>query len=89
MSIKNLALAIFVTIVFTTHTFACNTVMGGCSKDPTHDTSTHMKSQIVNQISKHDLPNRNIDTANKRTSGNSKIIDTKKIIQGLLIQVLK
>lgn len=30
---------------------ACQTtVMGGCVQEPTHDTSSHMKSQIVNKI---------------------------------------
>lgn len=30
---------------------ACQkTVMGGCIQEPTHDTSSHMKSQIVNKV---------------------------------------
>ena len=44
-------IAVAFTVVCTTSSIAnaCqSTVMGGCTQEPTHDTSSHMKSQIVN-----------------------------------------
>ena len=68
---------------------ACQTtVMGGCVQEPTHDTSSHMKSQIVNKV---EAPKETIaQTGNeKRTkigankAGNSSLVQsaTKAVIK--------
>lgn len=46
-----IAIAFVATFVTSPLTYACQaTVMGGCVPEPTHDTSSHMKSQIVNRV---------------------------------------
>lgn len=55
MKFKDLFLTIIAYVSISSQAFACNTVMNGCSKELTHDTSTHMKSQIVNRVEKQDL----------------------------------
>lgn len=44
---------------------ACQaTVMGGCVQEPTHDTSSHMKSQIVNKV-EHAEPSNTAQASNE------------------------
>lgn len=49
MKFSLIAVAFTVACATSTIANACqSTVMGGCTQEPTHDTSSHMKSQIVN-----------------------------------------
>ena len=51
MKLSLVTIAFFATCATSTLTYACQaTVMGGCVQEPTHDTSSHMKSQIVNKV---------------------------------------
>ena len=61
---------------------ACQkTVMGGCIQEPTHDTSSHMKSQIVNKVE----PVKAVDN---QSAGASKIGSKKSNGAGNLIQTV-
>jgi hypothetical protein len=50
MKLNTFALASAIAFASLSTANACETVMGGCTKEQTHDTSSHMKSQIVNQV---------------------------------------
>lgn len=51
MKFSLIAVAFTVACATSTIANACQTtVMGGCTQEPTHDTSSHMKSQIVNKV---------------------------------------
>lgn len=63
---------------------ACQaTVMGGCIQEPTHDTSSHMKSQIVNKVT----PVKPAIT-NQMTSTNATKLGSKKSNNDNLIQAV-
>ena len=50
MKLNTFAFVFAVTCATSTITTACESVMGGCAQEATHDTSSHMKSQIVNKV---------------------------------------
>jgi hypothetical protein len=67
---------------------ACQkTVMGGCIQEPTHDTSSHMKSQIVNKVE----PVKPIDNQSASASkiGSKKSNGAGNIIQTVNKAVIK
>ncbi len=69
---------------------ACETVMGGCSQEPTHDTSTHMKSQIVNKIEKEkSAANNQPANTNKAKLGSKKSNGAANLMQAVNKAVLK
>ena len=69
-------LFVFLTIsIITTQAIACNELMGGCSPVLTHDTSSHMKSQIVNKVEKQATP------AIQSTATNAAVINHKTKIK--------
>ena len=50
MKLNTFAFVFAVTCATSTIATACESVMGGCAQEATHDTSSHMKSQIVNKV---------------------------------------
>lgn len=89
MKFNTLALvsALFVASLSTAN--ACETVMGGCTKEQTHDTSSHMKSQIVNQVT-HPAPAPvQASNANKTKTNAKQGNGSGNLIQAINKTVLK
>ncbi len=55
MKLSIFALLIYTICTNSTIYAACESVMGACVKDATYDTSSHIKSQIVNKVT-HEQP---------------------------------
>lgn len=67
---------------------ACQpTVMGGCTQEPSHDTSSHMKSQIVNRVEVAKPVNQAAN--NSATKLGSKKTNQDNLIQTVNKAVLK
>lgn len=90
MKLNAFAIALSITFASLSTANACETVMGGCSKVETHDTSSHMKSQIVNQVT-HPAPAAAPTQANaNKTKSNSKQGNgSGNLIQAINKNVLK
>ena len=52
MKTRYFNLAMLMISLTATQALACTGLMGGCAQEPAHDTSSHMKSQIVNKVEK-------------------------------------
>lgn len=57
MKLNSFFLAFMIAFASLSTVNACETVMGGCTKEQTHDTSSHMKSQIVNKVTHSETAN--------------------------------
>jgi hypothetical protein len=68
---------------------ACETVMGGCTKEQTHDTSSHMKSQIVNQVTHPEATPTQASGASKTKSNAKQGNGSGNLIQAINKTVLK
>ena len=70
---------------------ACQTtVMGGCIQEPTHDTSSHMKSQIVNKVEPvKPAINNQAGTANVAKVSSKKANSAGNLIQTVNKAVIK
>ena len=82
MKLKLSAIVLIATFASSTLTYACQaTVMGGCVQEPTHDTSSHMKSQIVNKV---EAPKQTVQVSNvnktklgsKKSSNSASLVET-------------
>lgn len=82
MKFSLIAVAFTVTCATSTIASACQTtVMGGCTQEPTHDTSSHMKSQIVNKVepkpaSTHQAANANATKLGSKKTNKDNLIQT-------------
>ena len=89
MKLNTLTLAIAITIASLSTANACETVMGGCAKVETHDTSSHMKSQIVNQVTHQVAVPAQANSANKTKSNSKQAKGSGNLIQAINKTVLK
>ncbi|WP_020168208.1 MULTISPECIES: hypothetical protein [Methylotenera] len=85
MKLSLIALVFAATFTTSLLASACQkTVMGGCTQEPTHDTSSHMKSEIVNRVE----PVKPAITNQANTSNTAKIGANKSSSTGNLIQTV-
>ena len=68
---------------------ACETVMGGFAKAETHDISSHMKSQTVNQVAHPVTVTGQANSANKTKSNSKQAKSSGNLIQTINKLVLK
>ncbi|MES2579370.1 MAG: hypothetical protein V4552_02400 [Pseudomonadota bacterium] len=87
MKFSLIAVAFTVACATSTIANACQaTVMGGCTQEQTHDTSSHMKSQIVNKVE----PVKPVSATNaSATKLGSKKANNDNLIQTVNKAVLK
>jgi hypothetical protein len=88
MKLNTFALVFAVTFATLSTANACETVMGGCPKVETHDTSSHMKSQIVNQVT-HPVAAPAQANASKTKSNAKQAKGSGNLIQAINKTVLK
>ena len=84
LNLSKILLALSATFLITSQATACESVMGGCTKEATHDTSAQMKSQITNKIEKQQPV-----AQSAATGSNTKTASAKKSKgSGSLVQVV-
>ena len=88
MKLNKLTLVLAITLATLSTANACETVMGGCAKVETHDTSSHMKSQIVNQVT-HPVAAPAQANASKTKSNAKQAKGSGNLIQAINKTVLK
>lgn len=82
MKLSLIAVAFTAACATSTIANACQTtVMGGCTQEPTHDTSSHMKSQIVNKVEA-------VKPATTATNASATKLGSKKANNDNLIQTV-
>ena len=89
MKLNKLTLVFTITLATLSTANACETVMGGCAKVETHDTSSHMKSQIVNQVTHPVAVPAQANSANKTKSNSKQAKGSGNLIQAINKTVLK
>ena len=90
MKLNTLALIFAITCATSTIATACETVMGGCAQEATHDTSSHMKSQIVNKVEHPKTGEATKAASSNKTVGNAKQANKSgNLVQALNKTVLK
>ncbi|MES2546563.1 MAG: hypothetical protein V4575_02580 [Pseudomonadota bacterium] len=89
MKLNTFTLALAMTFASLSAANACETVMGGCSKVETHDTSSHMKSQIVNQVTHPVAAPAQASNASKVKSNSKQAKGSGNLIQAINKTVLK
>lgn len=90
MKLNSFFLASMIVFASLSSANACETVMGGCTKEQTHDTSSHMKSQIVNKITHPEATNpAQTSSANKGKSNTKQASGSGNLIQAINKTVLK
>ena len=89
MKLNKLTLVFAIILATLSAANACETVMGGCAKVETHDTSSHMKSQIVNQVTHPVAVPAQANSANKTKSNSKQAKGSGNLIQAINKTVLK
>jgi hypothetical protein len=90
MKFSLIATTFIIACATSTITNACQaTVMGGCTPEPTHDTSSHMKSQIANKVEPVKPATTNQATNASATKLGSKKVNNDNLIQTVNKAVLK
>ena len=90
MKLNTFTLIIAITLAELSTANACEkTVMGGCVVVETHDTSSHMKSQIVNQVTHPVAVPAQANSANKTKSNSKQAKGSGNLIQAINKTVLK
>ena len=89
MKLNTFTLVFAITFASLSTANACETVMGGCAKVETHDTSSHMKSQIVNQVTHPVAVPAQANSANKTKSNSKQAKGSGNLIQAINKTVLK
>ena len=90
MKLNTFTLIIAITLAALSTANACEkTVMGGCVVVETHDTSSHMKSQIVNQVTHSTAVPAQANSATKTNSSPKQARGSASLIQAINKTVLK
>lgn len=89
MKLNTLALISAITVASFSAANACETVMGGCTKEQSHDTSSHMKSQIVNQVTHPVAAPVQANNSNKAKNNTKQANGSGNLVQAINKTVLK
>lgn len=90
MKLNTLSLVFAITFASSITASACESVMGGCVKEATHDTSSHMKSQIVNKVTHPEAASpAQTGSATKGKSNTKQVNGSGNLIQAINKTVLK